>query len=82
MSLGPEQIEEKGTAEDERNCDSTPDIVRGSADEVVVPDVDARVLPLDITLLVDVVWDKLGLAVGILTGCGARRKSRHCQAHT
>lgn len=55
MSLGPEEVEEEGGAEDGGDVDAHEDIVRGNADEVVVVDGGAGTVLCDEVLLVDII---------------------------
>lgn len=55
MSFGPEQVEEKRGAEDGCNRDPDENVIRGSADEVVVVDFGFGVLLLDGILLVEII---------------------------
>lgn len=56
MTFGPEEVEEEGRAEDERDEDAGEDIIRGRADKVVVVFVNGVICDLlDSLLLVDVV---------------------------
>lgn len=55
MSFRPEQVEKKRGAEDRCNGDSDEDVIRSSADEVVVVDFGFGVLFLDGILLVEII---------------------------
>lgn len=43
MSLGPEEVEEEGGAEDGCDINADEDVVRSDADEVVVVDGDVAI---------------------------------------